>query len=142
MSQHSEKPGGPADFGDLIYHYTRQQAIADGVLIDVSPTAREAGFTLPVAMTASAWADAVAWGEADNERQTYQDEAGRLWDVLFMAAYAIRCQQQAFQQLHFELQRIPRDGKSTTGRKLTLKLVIGPGDAREPVVTILMPNED
>lgn len=142
MSQYSEKPEAPADFGDVIYRYTRQQAIADGVLIDVSPTAREAGFTLPVAMTAAAWADAVAWGEADNERQSYQDQSGRLWDVLFMAAYAIRCQQQAFQQLHFKLQRIPRDGQSTTARKLTLKLILGPGDAGEPVVTILLPNED
>jgi len=35
---------------DLIHRYTRADAIADGVLIDVSQTAREAGFAYPVAL--------------------------------------------------------------------------------------------
>ena len=29
--------------GDLIHRYTRAQALADGILIDVSSTAKEAG---------------------------------------------------------------------------------------------------
>jgi hypothetical protein len=32
----------------LIYSYTRAQAIADGVLVDVSELAREAGFRFPL----------------------------------------------------------------------------------------------
>jgi hypothetical protein len=36
---------------DLIHRYTRAQAIADGVLIDVSAVARKAGITYPVALT-------------------------------------------------------------------------------------------
>jgi hypothetical protein len=45
---------------DLIHRYTRADAIRDGVLIDVSATAREAGFKYAVALTAAAWAQCVA----------------------------------------------------------------------------------
>ena len=37
---------------ELIFAYTRRQAIEDGVLVDVTETATEAGFVLPVAVTA------------------------------------------------------------------------------------------
>ena len=36
---------------DLIHSYTRAEALADGELIDVSATAREAGIRWPVALT-------------------------------------------------------------------------------------------
>ncbi len=140
MSQ--QQPPNHADFGKVIFRYTRQQAIEDGVLIDASAVAAEAGFTLPVALTAAAWADAVAWSEADNERQAYQDESGRLWDVLFMAAHAIRSDSKGVQPLKFSLNRIPRDGRSRRSRQLALTLILGPGDDGEPVITILLPGED
>ena len=41
---------------DLIHSYTRQQAIEDGVLMDVSETAKEAGVRFPVALTRAVWA--------------------------------------------------------------------------------------
>ena len=41
---------------DLIHRYTRADAIADGVLIDVSATAREAGF--PVDLVAAEYTTA------------------------------------------------------------------------------------
>ena len=44
------------DSSDLIHSYTRAQAIEDGVLVDVSDVATEAGFKLPVAITRAAWA--------------------------------------------------------------------------------------
>jgi hypothetical protein len=34
-------------FGEVIFSYTRAQAIADGELVDVSMTAQEAGFRPP-----------------------------------------------------------------------------------------------
>jgi hypothetical protein len=43
------------DNADLIHRYSRADAIRDGVLIDVTPTAREAGFRFPVALTSAAW---------------------------------------------------------------------------------------
>jgi len=36
---------------DIIFSYTRAQAIEDGVLVDVSELAREASFRYPVAVT-------------------------------------------------------------------------------------------
>ena len=129
-------------FGEVISVYTRAQALADGVLIDAGPMAREAGFRWPVAVTAAAWEDCVAWSESDCDRQTHQDPSGRLWDVLFMAAYAARANAATGSELRFELYRVPRDGRSTEAELTTLKLIVGPGDDGEPVMTILLPNED
>ena len=146
MSRSSNKsPGSPGCdklFGEVIYSYTRAQAIEDGVLIDATALARDAGFKWPVALTAAAWEDCVAWSDADNQRQAYQDQTGRLWDVLFMAAYAIRTAINTDQQMPFDLQRIPRDGRATKNQQLTLKLVLGPGDDGKPVITIMLPGED
>lgn len=128
-------------FGEPINVYTRRDAIDDGVLVDVSETAQEAGFCIPVAMTAAAWGDCVAWGVADSQRQTWQDEAGRLRDVLWMASRTAR-RAQGQQRIAFQLYRVPRGGRATRPRLTTLHLCIGPGDAGEPVITILMHNED
>jgi hypothetical protein len=43
------------DQADLIFGYSRPQAIQDGVLVDVSDTAREAGVYLPTALTRAVW---------------------------------------------------------------------------------------
>jgi hypothetical protein len=43
------------DEADLIHRYTRVEAIRDGVLIDVSAVAREAGIRYPVALTRAVW---------------------------------------------------------------------------------------
>ena len=78
------------DDAEIISTYTRAQAIEDGMLVDVTETAREAGFRYPVAMTSAAWSDCVAWTDEDTQRQAPQDESGRLWDVLWMAKQAAR----------------------------------------------------
>lgn len=128
-------------FGDPIHIYTRAQAIEDGFLVDVTDTAKEAGFRVPVALTRTAWADCVEWSEKDTQRQIYQDQAGRLWDVLWMAISAARrnTQRESFQ---FQLYRIPRGGRSMRPRLTRLACKIGPGDSGEPVITIMLPGED
>ena len=138
----SNQPSEHPFFGEVISVNTRAQALADGVLIDAGPMAREVGFRWPVAITAGAWADCVTWDAADSERQTPQDQSGRLWDVLFMAAYAARANDGAGSEHLFELYRVPRDGRATAAELTTLKLMVGPGDEGEPVMTILLPNED
>jgi hypothetical protein len=130
-------------FGDDVIHiYTRAEAIADGVLVDVTETAKEAGFVWPVAITRATWEDCVAWSDEDSKRQTYQDLSGRLWDVLWMASFAIRSSKGSACQLLYELFRVPRGGRGQKARRTTLKLITGPGDSGEPVVTILLPHED
>ena len=142
MCNTSNEQSPESFFGDIISTYTRAQAIEDGVLIDVSPTAKEAGFEWPVAMTAGAWADCVAWSDTDSQAQIYQDQSGRLWDVIFMAFQAISLSRETGDRLLFRLYRVPRDGHSTDAELTTLKLIVGPGDSGEPVITIMLVDED
>jgi hypothetical protein len=140
---HSTKTDPTAElFGEVISTYTRAQALEDGVLVDAGPMAKEVGFRYHTAITAAAWSDCVAWTDADSERQVHQDQSGRLWDVLYMAQHAIRTSRNHGDRLTFELYRVPRDGRSTEAKITTLKLIVGPGDQGEPVITILLSDED
>ena len=127
----------------VIHTYTRAEALADGVLVDVTATAKEAGFKVPTAVTASVFNECIEWTEEDaDQSRTYQDQAGRLWDVLYLAAVKARSLRDRRQnQLLYELHVVPRPGHDHP-RLRTLKLVIGPGDDAEPVATIMLPNED
>src|SRR5205823_9766242 len=71
---------------DLIHRYSRGDALRDGVLVDVSATAREAGIRFPVALTRAVLERCVTIPPG----VLCQDEAGRLWDVCWMLACAIR----------------------------------------------------
>ena len=123
---------------EIIHAYTRAQAIEDGELHDVSTTAKEAGFKIPTAITRAVWLDCVQW---DNDEQAgYQDESGRLWDVVWLASLAAR-RNGGSSIVNFTIVRIPADGHSTEPQEVDLMLHIGPGDSAEPVLTIMFPNE-
>jgi hypothetical protein len=133
---------------EVIYAYTRAQAIEDGVLVDVSETAREAGFKYPVAVTRAVWE---RYCEAPAELPC-QDTSGRLWDLCFMMGMAAR-RHQGGPEMRFEVifqkpdvgdwkpWEKPTDGERLM-RTVTLKSVCGPGDRAEPVVTVMLPDED
>ncbi|MCG7872651.1 MAG: hypothetical protein JAZ11_11175 [Candidatus Thiodiazotropha lotti] len=142
MSNTSINTDAESIFGDVIYTYTRAQAIEDGVLVDAGSMAQEAGFKWPVALTSAVWEDCVAWTDDDSRKKPFQDQSGRLWDVLYMASHAIRTSKDSGDRMMFQLYRVPRDGHSTEAVLVTLKLIVGPGDAGEPVITILLPDED
>jgi len=142
MSKKATQPPRLELVGEVISTYSRAQALEDGVLIDAGALAQEIGYRWPVALTTAAWEDCVARSEADSARQVHQDEAGRLWDLLYMGAYALRTRVGGGAWLHYSLYRIPRDGHSTQAKLISLKLMIGPGDDGEPVITILLRNED
>jgi Family of unknown function (DUF6573) len=142
MCNTSNEPSAESFFGKVISTYTRAQAIEDGVLIDPGSMAKEAGFKWPVALTTDAWTDCVAWTEDDSQKQVHQDESGRLWDVVYMASHAIRTNKGSGDRLLFQLYRVPRNGQSTEAVLVTLKLIVGPGDTGEPVITVLLPHED
>ncbi|TDR40489.1 hypothetical protein DFR29_113191 [Tahibacter aquaticus] len=124
---------------DVIHTYTRREALDDGVLMDAGAMAQEAGFTLPVALTAQVWATCVSWS---SEERAPQDEDGRLWDVLWMASLAARAAARRGDsgRVAFEVRVVPRGGRRPRVTKLVLML--GPGDRGEPVVTIMEPGED
>jgi hypothetical protein len=121
---------------DLIHRYTRAEAIADGVLIDVSAVAREAGIRYPVALTRAAWEKCVAVLPG----VLCQDESGRLWDVLFLLACAAR-RGGSRPVLRFGV-HVRNDNRERTPPLVRLKAVCGPGDSGEPVVTVMLPEED
>ena len=122
-------------FGPVIYSYSRAQAIEDGVLVDVSETAREAGFTWPVAMTIGAWVETVS---NKPELKGIQDEGGKLWDVMWMCSLAAR---KGGTEMAFSVM-VRYGRKEREMRKVDLRAVAGPGDDAEPVITIMLPDED
>ena len=142
MCNTSNEQTAESFFGKVISTYTRAQAIEDGILIDPGSMAKEAGFKWPVALTSDAWADCVAWTDDDSQKQVHQDQSGRLWDVLYMASHAIRTSKDSGDRLLFQLYRVPRDGQSMEAELITLRLIVGPGDSGEPVITILLLHED
>lgn len=130
-------------FGPVNYSYTREMAINDGVLIDISEIATEAGFKIPTAVSEAVWNRYIEWDSDDSKRQSYQDQSGRLWDIVWMARCGIISANKGNdRETLFELYCIPRDGESKSAERTTLKIHIGPGDDENPVVTIMLPNED
>ncbi len=59
-----------------------------------------------------------------------------------MASHAIRTSKDSGDRMLFQRYRVPCDGHSTKAVLVTLKLIIGPGDSGEPVITILLSDED
>ena len=122
---------------EVIHTYTRQQAIEDGVLIDVTDTAKEAGIKFPVAVTRDVWA---LIEPTEALKRQGQSISGRLWDVLWMfRVFASRTKDNFL--LYPVLFLLSDNGKFYT-KEIKLKAVIGPGDKGEPVITIMMPYED
>jgi hypothetical protein len=119
----------------VISSYTRAQAIEDGVLIDLTEWAKETGFRYPVACTNAVWNDYVAPNE--DLRLLGQSERGRAHDLLWMLLCAIR--RGSGDRIDFETLFLQSQHRRITAR---FKAVCGPGDDGEPVITIMLPNED
>lgn len=134
-------------FGEPISVYTVEDGIRDGAILDLtSATTLEAGYRIAVTMTAGAWAHAVAWTRTDG----LQDEAGRLWDVLWMMRGAAkRAAAAPGRRVAFALYRVPnvtpagRPSKSETAQAIRLEVVAQPFDLTGRVCfTILRTDED
>jgi hypothetical protein len=115
---------------DLIFSYTRQDALDDGILIDVSYLAIELGIKIPCAITCDLYHSYL------ETEITGQDEVGRTWDMLNVFRYYARGVEEdtilfpvLFQMMH-EVEQV------------IVKAVIGPGDDGEAVLTFMMPEED
>ena len=124
-------------FGGVIYAYTRAQAVADGVQVEVTKTAQEAGISIPVFLTRTVW-DAYVAVPPD---VTGQDEAGRLWDVVWMLRFAIL-------RAHGHIDRCPVAlyVRNDNRRAKLVKLIAQCGpldmDKPQPAITVMLPDED
>ncbi len=139
---------GLFDEFDVIHTYSRRQAIEDGVLVQLSgpgyegdewipAMCKELGFRVPVAMTTAAFFRHVALTDA--AERAGNDMEGRLWDVLYMFRSAINKINAITGEMRFQFYCVVDCVKPTL---CTLKSVIGPGDDGEPVLTIMLPEED
>ena len=122
---------------EMISSYTRKQAIEDGVLVDVSHTAKDAGFVCPVAVTDRVWHD-ITHGPSKNKT----DIAGRLWDVIYMLLLNIRKQPASGGCIIYYDLIMPVEGVESEDNLYRLKSIAGLGDEGELVITIMLPNED
>ena len=123
---------------EVIYSYTRAQAIADGVLIDVTPQAKEAGFKIPVAATAALYHEYIVPPE-DTEESEGQSIEGRFHDVFWMlkAAASTRWEDShvSFRVL-FLTKAVPR-----TLAEIECWAVVGPNDDGSACLTIMLPTD-
>lgn len=127
-------------YGKPVSIYTRAQAIDDGFLVDVSDTAKEAGFSIPMALSRNAWDRMVA---LPHGYEGWQDEAGRLWDVVWMASRAALAHpgkdRISFPVCVRRINRRKRDGGLDHHAPV---LAIGGDDDGGPCLTVMFPEDD
>jgi hypothetical protein len=88
----------------------------DDLVVAPAAPVGETGFLAPVLITRAVWDDCIEWTNADHVRTgALQDQDGRLWDVLHMAARAVRTMQQrhgdAWSEAVFQVWRVARDAR-------------------------------
>lgn len=121
-------------FGKVIYSYSRTQAIEDGVLVSIPANIYSKYFKYPVAITSSAW-NLIEMAIDSPQHQNSLE--GVLCDILWMS-------QRGITKRIDENQHLFQVIITGTGRKRshTFKIMCHPGDQGEPVLTVMMPEED
>jgi len=124
-------------FGNVIYAYTRSQAVADGLQVEVSKVAEEAGIRFPVFLTRAVFDSFVSVppGVAG------QDEAVRLWDIVWMLRFAIRKAQPDQARLPFALY-VRNDNRAPRLIKLIAMCGALDIDDQKLAITVMLPDED
>jgi hypothetical protein len=136
-------------FGEVIFAYTRADALRDGELVEIPRAlAIEAGIRVPVAVTSAVWGGYISPHYlADLPGQSVD---GRLWDLLWMftlaARHARRTSFLQFKTIFVTIREHTGDAAEPVRKidheTVTFKALCGPGDDGEPVITIMLPEED
>ncbi len=122
---------------NIVYSYTRAQAIEDGILVDLGQDKMlevcQQHYKHPIACTAAVWG--IMERAVANKRHG-NSFAGVLHDMLWMS--------RTYKRVVDESTVIFRVKITGAGRQSVydFKLVIAPGDNAEPVITIMLPDED
>jgi len=124
------------DCWNVVYCYSRAQAILDGVLVDVTETAKEIGFRPNTVVTDHlfhGYVEVPSGLEGEGQSVT-----GRLHDLMVLALFAAR------RAVNTDRVTFKVDFLRAPGRKETVEVIahIGPGDHGEPVLTIMLPEDD
>lgn len=123
--------------GPLVFTYTRREAIEDGILVDISKIATEAGIKYPAAITINLWNKYIKpTEELDAIGQSID---GRLWDLLLILRSAIKSSPDS-SILYFDVLFLMAIGDEPKPK--SIKAICHPGDQNEPVLTFMLPWED
>jgi hypothetical protein len=128
---------GITAFGPVIYAYTRAQAVADGVQVEVTKTAQEAGIKFPMFLTRAVFEAYVAVPPD----VTGQDEAGRLWDVVWMTRFGIIRTRPGCDRIPVAFY-VRNDNRAARLVKLIATCGALDIDDPQPAITVMMPDED
>jgi len=135
----AEKKAIEDGWGQVVSTYTREDAIEDGVLFDVSDLAKEAGFKIPVAITAGVKNLCTPDKDAEGHGQSYN---GRIWDVLAVARFNA-LKEQNTDTIYFQVRVQQATVDQTYDRDYKLWMKITPeGRNHQPVLTIMLHSED
>jgi hypothetical protein len=122
---------------NIIYAYTCKQAVEDGEQVDVSTTAAEAGIRFPVFLTRRVFDTYVTVPP----NVTGQDEAGRLWDIVWMLRSAIKSGRSDGDRIAYSLY-VRNDNRRPQLVKLVAVCGAHDMDSPEPAITVMLPGED
>jgi hypothetical protein len=124
-------------FGEVIYAYTRKQAIADGYQVllsgDYAGLARDIGWKYPVYLTRGVWdlAERAAASETDEN-----DLSGVLWDILMVARFGDKITEDT-RKFYVTLNTVGRHHRHL------FYVQVGPTDIDDPApsITIMLPED-
>ena len=123
--------------GEVIYAYTRAQAVADGVQVEVTKTAQEAGIKFPVFLTRTVFDSFVTVPEG----VTGQDEAGRLWDVVWMTRFGIIRARPGCDRIPVAFYVRNDNHRAKLVKLIATCSALDISDP-QPAITVMMPDED
>jgi len=111
------------------------QAIESGSLIDVTPSARQLGFSFPVTVTKPLW----EMGIAPISTMTQEEQSGRLRDVLMAFRLRLAAQPTVSPLIDFPaLLALP---PNSVPQPIPLFALVQPDEDNRATVTLLLPNE-
>lgn len=110
---------------DFVSIYLRAEALRDGVLADITDEAKSWGFRLPVACTSRVYEECIRNAHGDGV------EVSRVVVPLALALFGVG-----------HTDRVYFKAPTNDGRTVDLYAVCGPGDEREPVLTVMFTDED
>lgn len=115
---------------NIIFSYTRKQAIEDGVLIDINAVYPDECkiYKYPIAFTSELW-------------ELVSGKKAWVWDILFMSLHSPTFKMLSESTKLFTLS-LPSEAGSNNIDEHTLKIVVSGGDNGEPVITVMFKNQD
>ncbi|MEY4529185.1 MAG: hypothetical protein RL768_2904 [Nitrospirota bacterium] len=131
----NDAAGNPAANADTPVIRDREEAIQSGILIDVTPAARQVGLTFPVTITKPLW----EIGIVTNQSLSQDEQSARLRDILM--AFRLRLASLATISPLIDFPALLTMPPATVPQPVPLFALIQPDGSNQANVTLLLPNE-